>query len=409
MDCVTTISLSSSDFYRMQLGFPSFYTETNLDIVTVYSGSTSGSIVTTVSGEQDEPWDTPGIIDIGSSSAAIRFVTDGSIVYDGWTAAFVAADSSCGSQQLFVNHDDSVGDHYGNYANCYYLMAPGNAASSIELKLDSFDLESNLDYIYIYDGATTTSALLATITGDCGDHYGAYSCGDSIWTTQGNAVLIVLTSDVSIIGDFSFRYSATNTPGTSVIGISSATLIAIIVPIAVVVVCCLFIIIIVAAVRNNKRGHRTNAVVLVKQNKTTTVTTTPSTVTGPVATPMTGPAPVQSQPLIMPTPVPTMTSPPAYNQAVFSPIPPMGYGQPPTGYIPSSTHSSVQFTDPNQPPMYNPNPQHSSQPPMYALIGEPSMQAPPPYIGGPISQPMAEPMNSPIATPMDPIQPPKQF
>jgi PKD repeat protein/N-acetyl-anhydromuramyl-L-alanine amidase AmpD len=54
-----------------------------------------------------------------------------------------------------------------NYANDerYFTLIQPTGASSITLNFSSFSLEANWDYLYIYDGATTSAPLIGTYTG----------------------------------------------------------------------------------------------------------------------------------------------------------------------------------------------------------------------------------------------------
>ncbi len=56
------------------------------------------------------------------------------------------------------------GANYSNDQRYFTLIQPANA-SSVTLNFSSFSLESNWDYLYIYDGATNNSPLIGTYTG----------------------------------------------------------------------------------------------------------------------------------------------------------------------------------------------------------------------------------------------------
>ncbi|TSJ46683.1 N-acetylmuramoyl-L-alanine amidase [Fluviicola chungangensis] len=63
----------------------------------------------------------------------------------------------------FTDSGGSSAD-YSNDQRYFTLIQPANA-SSITLNFSSFSLETNWDYLYIYDGATTSSPLIGTYTG----------------------------------------------------------------------------------------------------------------------------------------------------------------------------------------------------------------------------------------------------
>lgn len=57
-----------------------------------------------------------------------------------------------------------AGANYGDDQRYFTLIQPANA-SSVTLTFSSFNLEANWDYMYIYDGATTSAPLIGTYTG----------------------------------------------------------------------------------------------------------------------------------------------------------------------------------------------------------------------------------------------------
>lgn len=76
----------------------------------------------------------------------------------------------------------------GNYSDderTLYLIQP-TGASTVTINFRAFDLENNWDYMFVYDGATTSSPVLATLTGS--------SIPSSI-TSTGGSMLIEFRSD----------------------------------------------------------------------------------------------------------------------------------------------------------------------------------------------------------------------
>ncbi|MCT4579861.1 MAG: N-acetylmuramoyl-L-alanine amidase [Flavobacteriales bacterium] len=85
------------------------------------------------------------------------------------------------------NYFDSGGAN-GNYTDderTLYLIQP-TGASTVTINFSAFDLENNWDYLFVYDGATTSAPLLATLTGS--------SIPSSI-TSTGGSLLIEFRSD----------------------------------------------------------------------------------------------------------------------------------------------------------------------------------------------------------------------
>lgn len=85
------------------------------------------------------------------------------------------------------NFYDSGGQN-GNYSDderTLYLFSP-TGASSVTLNFSQFDLESNWDYLYIYDGNSLSSPLIGTYTG---------TTSPGTITSSGGSLLVELRSD----------------------------------------------------------------------------------------------------------------------------------------------------------------------------------------------------------------------
>ena len=55
---------------------------------------------------------------------------------------------------------------YFNNSSCNWLIIPNDTLENIKLTFQRFDLETNSDYIYIYDGVDTDAPLLGSFTGN---------------------------------------------------------------------------------------------------------------------------------------------------------------------------------------------------------------------------------------------------
>ncbi len=60
--------------------------------------------------------------------------------------------------------DSGGAGNYSNSENWTYTVAPTNAAT-VSITFNSFGLEANYDYVYVYNGPTTASPLIGTYTG----------------------------------------------------------------------------------------------------------------------------------------------------------------------------------------------------------------------------------------------------
>lgn len=90
--------------------------------------------------------------------------------------------NSCNGQ--FTDSGSTLANYHNNEDWTYTIAPPG--ATSISLSFSSFDIESNYDYMYIYDGLSTDSPLLGTYTGT--------NSPETI-TSTGEALTIRFTSD----------------------------------------------------------------------------------------------------------------------------------------------------------------------------------------------------------------------
>ena len=100
--------------------------------------------------------------------------------------------------------DGCPNGEYANNCEALYLLQPADA-SSITLSFTELDLETNYDFLYIYDGPSTNAPLLAELT------------GNDIPTpisSSGGSMLVKFESDYSVsYQGFSAIYTSETTPG----------------------------------------------------------------------------------------------------------------------------------------------------------------------------------------------------
>lgn len=95
------------------------------------------------------------------------------------------------------------GGPYTNDERKLYLFQP-SGASSVTLTFTAFDLETNWDYLFIYDGATTSSPLLGTFTG---------ATGPGTITSTSGSLLVEFRSDCSTVNaGWMASWSTSSTP-----------------------------------------------------------------------------------------------------------------------------------------------------------------------------------------------------
>ncbi|MBL7897993.1 MAG: T9SS type A sorting domain-containing protein, partial [Crocinitomicaceae bacterium] len=100
--------------------------------------------------------------------------------------------------------------NYYNNEDYTWTIAPPNA-TSIDVSFSAFNIESNYDYLYIYDGPSTASPLIGTYTG---------TTSPGNFSTSSGSVTFRFTSDVSTVSSgFLATYNCVtdaNPPSTSI-------------------------------------------------------------------------------------------------------------------------------------------------------------------------------------------------
>ncbi len=178
---------------QVSLRFLEFETEDECDFVFIYDGATtSAPLLAEYSG-----YGIPYPVTSTGGSMLVHFVTDGSVTDAGWSAVYdtsiIEFDScQCKTLDTITQISGTINDgsgiyRYNNNTDCKWLIQqPG--AESIKLKFTEFAVEEEYDYVYVYDGASTSSPKLGEYTG--------YTIPDTIYST-GNSMLIHFESDDS--------------------------------------------------------------------------------------------------------------------------------------------------------------------------------------------------------------------
>lgn len=203
-DCKKYFQTSSGT--RISLTFNSFDIEEDYDYVYVYDGlTTSATLLGMFTGNSN-----PGTIISSSNEMLIHFTTDHSVVEAGWEASYIASDEYIGPciDETFTDEneiitDNSAGGDYFNDMDCkkYIQTSP---RTQITLSFSEFNVEENYDYVYIYDGLTTSATILGTFTGNSNP-------GTII--SSSNEMLIHFTTDYSVVTDgWVANYSTTPIP-----------------------------------------------------------------------------------------------------------------------------------------------------------------------------------------------------
>lgn len=132
----------------------------------------------------------------------------------------------------------SICDHggsssnYTTYCSGSTTIYPENAGSFISLNFTSFSTESSYDYLYIYDGTSTSATLLGTYSGSSliGQVYATNASGALTlrFTSDGSSSYAGFVATISCLTaipqpDLTISSGATTTPGNIVAGSSVAT------------------------------------------------------------------------------------------------------------------------------------------------------------------------------------------
>lgn len=97
------------------------------------------------------------------------------------------------SSPLTVIDNGSYAESYNDNLTQIVTFTTSDPEKKLELNISSLNIETNYDYLYVYDGPTTTSTLLATLTG-------TNSNLSYITSRSNSSITIKFTSDISNIG-----------------------------------------------------------------------------------------------------------------------------------------------------------------------------------------------------------------
>lgn len=146
------------------------------------------------------------IIDKRASGNAERYIDDlsltSTVVSENTLIPFLAACSETLDVSYTYTITDNSGPANGNYSgpngnslNRTITFSPSDNTKKLNLSFTSLDLETNYDFLYVYDGPNTSSTLLATLTGT--------TTPSDITATNSNGVLTLRwTTDIINTGSW---------------------------------------------------------------------------------------------------------------------------------------------------------------------------------------------------------------
>lgn len=183
---------------QISLNFTSFNVENTYDYVYIYNGIDDTSTpIYTFTGNTIPPTiiSSPGV-----GALCIKFTSDVSNNNSGWTVNYNSSVTTpaCSGGTILTSPTGTVSDGSGTnfYTNnqlCYWYIAPP-CATSVTYSFSQIDLESNYDYVYVYnDYIISPSTLLNSFSGS--------NIPSSITSSTGK-MLIVFKTDFYNISNF---------------------------------------------------------------------------------------------------------------------------------------------------------------------------------------------------------------
>lgn len=194
-----SVTIAPQDAQVVTVTFSSFSFESGYDYLYAYDGpSVTSQLIGRYSGSS---LPNGGTITANSGAITLQQTTDFSANYSGFEATWSCDSNSTNSggnvttipangttqtqTDCFGTLKDNGGDlNYSDDTDGSITIASTNAAT-IELEFTSFDFESNYDYLFVYDGPSTTSSLIGSYSGSTLPNNGTItSTGNSITVRQ---------------------------------------------------------------------------------------------------------------------------------------------------------------------------------------------------------------------------------
>lgn len=173
------------------------------DVVEVYDGaSASATLIGKFTGNN-----IPQAISSSGGSMFIKFTSDISDTFQGWSAYYTSTQNSyCNSSVTTLTapsgtfSDGSGTDKYANNTQCAWLIQP-TTANTITLSFTSFDTELNYDGVIVFDGANSSAPVLGQFTG---------TTLPSSVTSTGGSMYVLFLSDEALRGNgWNANYNST--------------------------------------------------------------------------------------------------------------------------------------------------------------------------------------------------------
>ncbi|KAA9325016.1 CUB domain-containing protein [Adhaeribacter soli] len=161
---------------KLRVTFTSFTLETGYDLLAIYDGPTTTSpLINIFTGTVS-----PGTITATNATGQLTFLflSDELVSAPGWSATFSCVATppagtfsmtTAGLNTCNATWYDQAGSSadliYGNNADVVQTITPATAGQKVRVSFSSFSLENGGDFLYAYDGPSTSSPLIGTYTG----------------------------------------------------------------------------------------------------------------------------------------------------------------------------------------------------------------------------------------------------
>lgn len=173
------------------------------DVVEVYDGaSASATLLGKFTGNN-----IPQAISSSGGSMFIKFTSDISDTFQGWSAYYTSTQNSyCNSSVTTLTapsgtfSDGSGTDKYANNSQCAWLIQP-TTANTITLSFTSFDTELNYDGVIVFDGANSSAPVLGQFTGT--------TLPSSVTSTGGSMYVLFLSDEALRSNGWNANYNST--------------------------------------------------------------------------------------------------------------------------------------------------------------------------------------------------------
>lgn len=173
------------------------------DVVEVYDGTSANApLIGKFTGSS-----IPSSVSSSGGSMFIKFTTDFSDTFQGWSAYYTSTqDSYCNTSVTTLTapsglfSDGSGIEKYANNSECSWLIQPPNA-NTVTLSFSSFDTELNYDGVIVFDGINTNAPVLGQFTGS--------TIPQSVISTGGNMLVLFLSDETVRSNGWNASYNST--------------------------------------------------------------------------------------------------------------------------------------------------------------------------------------------------------